>query len=111
MHEPHINRHTSTRRDEISIVLVIGHNPVWDAYRRAGMPPEYFLDEGIDVRERGAVGERWKPLCAHDGIQLCLRLSLRFGIHRHCHEEGPHFKRQLESRVARLGLSNLMTQK
>lgn len=58
MHEPHINKHTSTRRDEISIVLVIGDNPVWDADRGAGMRPEYLLDESIDVRERGAVVER-----------------------------------------------------
>ena len=87
MNIPQIYQDCCTCRDKVAPVLIVRNTTVGDAKRDGAMPPEEFLNDGANIRERVSIRESWESVGSDHRIELCPRFLLDFRMERKRREE------------------------
>lgn len=84
----------------MSIYVETHHGRGTRTLRRYHLPPEQLLAECLDVWKTRLVLESGEPISRYDGVNLSLRMLLRFWIEGERNEEGGQRARRLGNNLA-----------
>lgn len=81
----------------MSIYVSTHHGRGTRTLRRHHLPPEQLLAECLNVGKTRLILESREPISRYDGVNLSLRMLLRFWIEGECNEEGGQRARRLNN--------------